>query len=135
MAQRPVGARDSESIRAGLLRDDWTVSDDLASVTFLEGPLKCRFYNDCTDDDFTWAKAMLVPQPSGPLIDALQTTAENFGRVQKVYIECELDNALPISYQREMQAKIPCDRTITMRTGHSPFLSAPIELAEHLLSI
>ena len=135
VAQRPVVARDSESIRAGLLRDDWTVSDDLASVTFLEGPPKCRFYNDCTDDDFTWAKAMLVPQPSGPLIDPLQTTAENFGRVQKVYIECERDNALSISYQREMRAKIPCDRTITMSTGHSPFLSAPIELAEHLLSI
>ena len=135
VAQRPVVARDPESIRAGLLRDDWTVSDDLASVAFLEGPPKSRFYNDCTDDDFDWAKSMLVPQPSGPLIDPLKTTAKNFGRVSRVYIECELDNALSLSYQREMQAKIPCDRTITMSTGHSPFLSAPKELAEHLLTI
>ena len=135
VAMRPVVARDPESIRAGLLRESWTVSDDLASVTFLEESLKSRFYNDCTDDDFAWAKPMLVPQPSGPLIDPLQTTAENFGRLPKVYIECELDGAIAISYQREMQANVTCDRIITMDTGHSPFLSAPTELATHLLFI
>ncbi|MBT97890.1 MAG: hypothetical protein CL902_04600 [Dehalococcoidia bacterium] len=135
VAMRPVAGRDPESIKAGLERDSWIVSDDLASITFLESSLRSRFYNDCSDDDFTWVKPMLVPQPSGPLMDPIQTTLENYGRVPKVYIECERDGALPLAYQREMQANVPCDRTITMGTGHSPFLSAPAELVGHLISI
>jgi pimeloyl-ACP methyl ester carboxylesterase len=134
-AMRPVASRDPKDVKAGLERDSWAVSDDLSSTTFLEESVRDRFYNDCTDDDFAWAQTMLVPQPSGPLMDPMQTTAENYGRVPKVYIECELDGALPLSYQREMQANVPCDRTVAMNTGHSPFLSAPQELAEHLVSI
>jgi|TARA_B110000263_G_scaffold249614_1_gene267756 pimeloyl-ACP methyl ester carboxylesterase len=134
-AMMPVAARDPESIRAGLQRDAWALSEDLATVIFHEESLKSRFYNDCSDDDIEWVKPMLVPQPTGPLIDPIQTTAENFGRVPKVYIECEIDGALPLDYQREMQANVPCDRTITMGTGHSPFLSAPAELVANLVSI
>ena len=134
-AMMPVAARDSESIRAGLQRDSWTVSEDLATVVFHEESLKSRFYNDCSDGDIEWAKPMLVPQPIGPLIDQVQTTAQNFGRVSKIYIECEIDGALPLDYQRELQANGPCDRIITMGTGHSPFLSAPVELVAHLVSI
>ncbi|GIS94728.1 MAG: hypothetical protein CM1200mP22_19650 [Dehalococcoidia bacterium] len=77
-------------------------------------------------------KTMLVPQPTGPLIDPIQISSENYGRVPKVYIECEQDGALPLAYQRDMQANVLCDRTITMSTGHSPFLSAPVELVDHL---
>jgi pimeloyl-ACP methyl ester carboxylesterase len=134
-AMMPVSARDPESIRAGLPWDSWAGSEDLATVIFHEESLKTRFYNDCSDDDIEWAKPMLVPQPTGPLIDPVQTTAENFGRVPKVYIECEIDGALPLEYQRELQANGPCDRIITMCTGHSPFLSAPVELVAHLVSI
>ena len=134
-AMMPVAARDPESIRAGLQRDAWALSEDLATVIFHEESLTSRFYNDCSDDDIEWVKPMLVPQPTGPLIDPIHTTSENFGRVPKVYIECEIDGALPLDYQREMQANVPCDRTITMGTGHSPFLSAPAELVANLVSI
>ena len=68
-------------------------------------------------------------------MDTIETTLENYGRVAKVYIECELDGALLLPYQREMQANVPCDRTITMNTSHSPFLSAPKELVKHLVSV
>ena len=135
MAMRPVSGHDPESIKAGLERDAWIVSDDLTYVTFLESSVKSRFYNDCSDDDFAWAKSMLVPQPTGPLIDPIQISSENYGRVPKVYIECEQDGALPLAYQRDMQVNVPCDRTITMSTGHSPFLSAPVELVDHLVTI
>ncbi len=134
-AMRPVESRDPEAVKAGLERDSWTVSDDLSYITFNEDSVWDRFYNDCSDDDFAWAQTMLVPQPSGPLMDPMKTTLENYGRVPKVYIECELDGALPLAYQREMQANVPCGRTIIMNTGHSPFLSAPQELAGHLMSV
>lgn len=134
-AMMPVASRDPETVRAGLRRDSWTVSDDLSTVTFHEESLKSRFYHDCSADDFTWAKSMLVPQPSGPTMDPMKTTEENFGRLPKVYIECLQDGALSIEYQREMQANISCERVISMDTGHSPFLSAPQELVRHLVSI
>lgn len=134
-AMMPVASRETDVVRAGLQRDAWTVSDDLSSVTFHADAVRARFFNDCTDDDFAWAQTMLVPQPSGPLMDPMQTTAENYGRVPKVYIECELDGALAIAYQREMQADMPCDRTFTLNTGHSPFISAPDKLVECLVSV
>ena len=134
-AMMPVASRDPETVRAGLQRDSWEVSDDLSVVVFHEESLRSRFYNDCSDDDFVWAKSMLVPQPSGPLLDPMQTTEANFGRVAKVYIECLRDGAIPISLQRAMQVNVPCNRTLALDTGHSSFLSAPKELVRHLVSV
>lgn len=135
VAMIPVASRDTDAVRVGLKSNSWIVSDDLSTITFPEESLQSKFYNDCSDDDAAWAQSMLVPQPTGPLMDPMQTTEENFGRVPKVYIECLQDGALWLPYQREMQANIPCGRTITMDTGHSPFLSAPEELARHLVSV
>lgn len=132
---KPVASREPDVVRRGLERDSWTVSSDLSTISFNENSVRDRFYNDCSDDDFAWARTMLVPQPSGPLMDPMKITAENYGRVPKVYIECEIDGALWLPYQREMQANVACDRTIIMNTGHSPFLSAPKELAGYLMSI
>lgn len=134
-ARNPVASRDPKAVQMGLKSNTWIVSDDLSTITFPEESLQAKFYNDCSDDDATWAKSMLVPQPTGPLMDPMQTTEQNFGRVPKVYIECLQDGAIWLQYQREMQANIPCGRTITMDTGHSPFLSAPEELARHLVSV
>ena len=134
-AMMPVASREPEAVRAGLERDSWAVSDDLSTVIFHEGSLKDRFYNDCSDDDVAWAKSMVVPQPSGPLMDPMKITEANYGRVPKVFIECELDGALWLPYQQEMQANVPCDRTMTLNTGHSPFLSAPEALVAHLVSV
>ena len=134
-ARMPVASRDPEAVRAGLQRDSWTVTDDLSAVVFHEGSLRSRFYNDCSDDDFAWAKSMLVPQPSGPLMDPMKTTDENFGRVARVYIECLKDQALLPELQKKMYTKMPCERVISMDTGHSSFLSAPEELVRGLVSI
>ena len=134
-AMMPVESRRPGDVRKGLERDSWTVSEDLSTIIFDEESLQARFYNDCSDADFAWAKSMLVPQPSGPIIDPMKTTDENFGRVPKVYIECHQDGAIWLPYQQEMQTKVHCERSISMDTGHSPFLSAPEELVRHLVSI
>ena len=126
---------DPESVRQALQRDSWAVSDDLSYVIFHEELSQSRFYNDCSEADFAWAKSKLVPQPTGPVISPLVTTQENFGRVPRVYIECLQDGAIPASRQKEMYTKMPCQRVISMATGHSPFLSAPGELAEHFMSL
>ena len=78
---------------------------------------------------------MLVPQPSSPYIDLMQTTKENFGRVPRVFIECLKDQALSPEFQKGMYTKLPCQRIMTLDTGHSPFLSAPGALVAHLVSV
>ncbi len=134
-AMMPVASRDPETVRAGLQRDSWSVSEDLSTIIFHEESLKRRFFSDCTDADTAWAKSMLVPQPSGPSMDPMNTTEENFGRVPRVYIECLKDQALPPERQKEMYTKMPCQRVMTLDTGHSPFLSAPEDLVAHLVSV
>ncbi len=132
----PVESRDPESIRKALHREGInTISDDLNTVTYEEGVIRNMFFNDCSDDDFAWAQPMLVPQPALPYIDPMQTTEQNFGRVPRVYIECLNDQALSPERQKEMYTKMPCQRVMTLDTGHSSFLSAPEDLVAHLVTV
>lgn len=62
----------------------------------------------------------------------LKVTAERYGTVPRAYIECADDYVLPLSVQRRMQAALPCDPVVTMSGDHSPFLSSPTELADHI---
>ena len=78
---------------------------------------------------------MLVPQPTGPLMDPMKTTDDKFGRVPRVYIECLKDQALLPELQKKMYTNMPCKTIISMDTGHSSFLSAPGELVRRLVSI
>ena len=122
-----------EEVKGALeTRTSWNISDDLTYVTYKEELAKHRFYNDCSDEDVAWAKSMLVPQPVGPLVSPLRITEENYGRVSRVYVECTLDNAVTPEMAQEMYNALPCKEVIQMETGHSPFLSAPEELAGHL---
>ena len=129
----PAASTDSEEVRRALeTRTSWNISGDLTYVTYKEELARHRFYNDCSDEDVACAKSMIVPQPVGPLVSPMRITDANYGRVPRVYIECALDNAVTPEMAREMYSALPCDEVITMQTGHSPFLSAPDELASHL---
>lgn len=97
--------------------------------------LRNVFYNDCSEEDFALARAALVPQPLAPFATPMATTPERFGRVARVYLECLRDNAISPSAQKTMYAASPCNRIIPLDRSHSPFLSAPVELATHLLSL
>ena len=105
------------------------------SLTVKTESLKEMFYHDCSDEDVTFARERLVPQAGAPFAAAVRTTEANFGRVPRVYIECLLDRVIPPPSQEQMYTALPCERVITMDTSHSPFFSAPNELAEHLLSL
>ena len=113
-------------------RPSWHLADDRSRVVYKPELAQQRFYNDCSPEDVEWAKSMLAPQPVGPLVSPMGITDNNFGRVPRVYVECALDNAVTPEWAREMYTALPCAEIITMQTGHSPFLSAPEELARHL---
>ena len=129
----PAQSSDPDDIRRALAtRDSWNISDDLTYVTYKPELAPHRFYNDCTPEDVAWAQSMLVPQPIGPLIAPMSITAANYGRTPRVYIQCAQDHAVTPQRAQEMYTAQPCAEVITLPTGHSPFLSAPNELARHL---
>ena len=116
-------------------RTSWNLAENRSHVVYKPELAQHRFYNDCTPEDVEWAKSKIVPQPVGPLVSPMRITDGNFGRVPRVYIECALDNAVVPEFARKMYAAISCAEVIEMQTGHSPFLSAPEELARHLDSL
>ena len=111
------------------------ISADRSLMTFREEILKEGFYGDCADEDIALAKLLLVPQALSPVGTPIRTSAANFGRIPRVYIECRQDRALTPSFQRRLYTSLPCQKVITMDTSHSPFFSAPGELAAHLMAL
>ena len=111
------------------------MSEDESYANVKEEALKEAFYADCSDEDVAFAKSQLVPQAAAPLATPVNTTEENFGRVPRVYIACSRDKAISPSIQENLYTALPCEKVITLDTSHSPFFSAPEELANHLLSI
>lgn len=96
---------------------------------------RAAFYNCCTPEDAAWAVSRLEPEPPAPMATPAGVTWERWGRLPRAYIECGRDNILSLEGQRRMQAAAPCDPVLTLDTDHSPFLSAPAELAEAMLAI
>jgi pimeloyl-ACP methyl ester carboxylesterase len=109
-------------------------SGDQTSAVVRDDVLPEVFYGDCAEEDVALARALLVPQAGAPFGTPIHVTEENWGRVPRFYIECLQDRAISIASQRGMVERSPCQRVITMDTSHSPFFSAPVELANHLLS-
>lgn len=101
-------------------------------VTMKEEAYREAMYQDCSDKDVALAASMRTPEPIAPLITPLDLSERNFGRVPRVYIETVCDKAVTLSAQRRMTTDMPCQKIIFMSTGHSPFFSAPQELADHL---
>jgi len=81
------------------------------------------------------ALTRLVPQPFAVLQMPAALSAARFGSVPRAYIECLRDRVLEIALQRRMQAATPCGTVLQIDTDHSPFYSAPEDLAAKLLAI
>lgn len=108
---------------------------DQSSALVRAEVLENVFYADCSPSDIELARTLLVPQAAAPFATPIQTTPERWGTVPRVYIECTKDQAISYQSQRSMHALLPCSRVITMETSHSPFLSAPQALVDHLLAL
>ncbi len=111
------------------------MAEDQSYATVRDEALKEIFYGDCTEEDVVRAKSLLVPQAAAPFATPVNTTQEKFGQIRRVYISCLVDKAITPACQQKMYAALPCEKVISMNTSHSPFLSAPEELAMHLISL
>jgi len=94
------------------------------------------FYHDCPVADIELAHRHLVPAIAlAPVITPVSTTAERFGVIPRVYVECTEDRAIRPVTQRQQISNNPMQAVFTLPTGHSPFFAAPQELTRILLSL
>ncbi|MBI3757387.1 MAG: alpha/beta fold hydrolase [Deltaproteobacteria bacterium] len=120
---------------ASVLASDFVPTADRSASMVREEVLSNVFYGDCSAEDVALAKLLLTPQATAPLKTPLQTSAANFGRIPRVFIECLRDQAHSLSFQRSVYTTFPGQQVISMDTSHSPFFSAPGELAAHLAAL
>jgi pimeloyl-ACP methyl ester carboxylesterase len=96
--------------------------------------IRDAFYGDCSQADYDFAMAGWREEPLAPLATPVAISAEKFGRIRRVYIECLQDRAVSLAVQRRMYEETPC-HVMSLDTGHSPFFSAPGELVHRLTSV
>jgi pimeloyl-ACP methyl ester carboxylesterase len=91
------------------------------------------FYAGCSDADAAWATGRLRNDPARPLLQRLRQREQH--SLPRAYIECSADRAISVGRQRAMAGRVALAMTASIDTDHSPFLSTPAELAQHLHSM
>lgn len=88
------------------------------------------FYGACDEADAARATERLRPDPVPPLLQRLRHGPPE--RLPRAYVECTEDRAISIGQQRMLAQRAGVRRVVTLEADHSPFLSAPHELAARL---
>jgi pimeloyl-ACP methyl ester carboxylesterase len=114
------------------LRSATSVSEDGHSICFDPDLVREVFYADCSEDDLAFARARLGPEPQRVFGSPLALSDDGFGRVPRDYIVCLQDEAVRPEAQLEMARRHGCRNVYSMDRSHSPFFSAPGELAKIL---
>jgi pimeloyl-ACP methyl ester carboxylesterase len=122
----------AEDETGSLVLPNLVMSEDGASATIREDVIREGLFHDCSEEDAERAKSRFVPQALAPFATPLSLTQGNFGRVPRAYIETLQDRAISPAFQKVMYGRMPCREVVSMDTSHSPFFSAPEELAGHL---
>jgi pimeloyl-ACP methyl ester carboxylesterase len=85
-------------------------------------------YSGCSPEQVAWAVAQGQPQALAPLGDPVELGG-GIDEIDRYYVHCTEDRAIPIALQRRMSTESPCRDAAELATGHSPFLSMTGELA------
>ncbi len=96
---------------------------------------RAAFYHRCSESDADAAVAQLNPQPLPPLGMPVEITAEGAGSIERHYIACTDDRAIPIALQRRMIDESPCATVTEIDSDHSPFICAEEELVAALVAL
>lgn len=109
------------------------VHADPDGISYRIDPEKARatFFHDCSEAARADTMPRLCPEPIAPQSTALPPL-HHWPKVEKHYIRCVDDHAIPPDYQTTMSAGFPAAHVSALPTGHSPFLSAPALLARRL---
>lgn len=88
------------------------------------------FYNQSPEVDVDIALKNLSELNFGIPFVHTHNYCEKFHSINRVYVECTNDNAIPIVTQRQMQKDFSGAKRYTLEADHSPFFSKDQELSE-----
>lgn len=113
------------------LREAIEVAADGATFRFRPEMVADKLYHDCPPETVDFAQARLCPQPVLPQATPI-AALDRWAGVEKHYILCEADRAIPPEYQETMSAAFLPGHVTRMPTSHSPFFADPAGLARQL---
>jgi pimeloyl-ACP methyl ester carboxylesterase len=113
-------------------RQNFLIAADYKTASVLADDQLMLFCANCLPEAQKQTVALMQREPLRPAASALPLTAARYGTVKKVYIHTTADNAVSYTLQQQMVTRTPVARTITLATGHSPFLEAPTALVDAL---
>jgi pimeloyl-ACP methyl ester carboxylesterase len=116
-------------------RQNFLLSPDYKTASVLAEDQLLIFCADCTPDAQKKTLAMMQREPLKPAATPVALTAARYGVVDKVYVQTVRDNAVSYTLQQQMLQRTPVRKTMTLNTGHSPFVEAPQALADALLAL
>lgn len=131
--QNSVAATEADT--DSLLPGSLTISADGKKITGTMGDLREIFYAQCSDEDVELAKSLLVPESMAALVEPVVTTAENWGSIERIYVECLRDRAISVAQQRRFQEAVFFRRVVSLDTDHSPYFSMPDALVAILAEL
>jgi pimeloyl-ACP methyl ester carboxylesterase len=128
---------------SGLLRADPATTGALRLDTgdpAGHAAVRDALFHDVDEPTATAAIALLSPEgPAGIAAESFKVTAHRYGSVPHTYVVCTGDRGVPPALQRRFVKEIDDVSTtettlVELNTSHSPWLSAPHDLADVIAS-
>lgn len=66
---------------------------------------------------------LILDEPAAPLVTPVHVTDERFGQVDRIYVHTGVDQVISPAFQSQMVARAPVRKTVSLQTGHLPFLT------------
>jgi pimeloyl-ACP methyl ester carboxylesterase len=122
LTKLPEGAGDQ--VQANI-----TIGGDPPIATMPDAASRDALYGSCSDQVAAWAIAQHRPQPIGPFVAPVSIPARALDGINRYFVVCTRDQAIPLPLQRRMIAENACDDVVELDTDHTPHLSMPKKLA------
>lgn len=125
LTKLPEGAGDQ--VQANII-----IGGDPPVATMPAAASRQALYGACTDEVAAWAIARQRPQPIGPFVTPVSIPAGALDGINRYFVVCTGDRAIPLPLQRRMIAENTCDEVVELDTDHTPHLSMTEKLAAAL---
>lgn len=125
LTQLPEGAGDQ--VQANI-----TIEGEPPVATMPAAASRQALYGACTEEVAAWAIARQCPQPVAPFVTPVSIPLGALDGINRYYVVCTRDRAIPLPLQRRMIAENLCADVVELDTDHTPHLSMTDELAKTL---
>ena len=93
---------------------------------------RSALYGSCSETDAAWAISRQRPQPLGPFAAPVSIPSGALDGINRYFVLCTKDRAIPAALQRRMIAENSIANVIELDTDHTPHLSMTAALGDAL---